>query len=277
MLIRLRKHLLLTTLMTIPGVAQVPSTELDSLACRFAGETGTNLEKAERLLDSLGRSFKWLATDYQRRTPVQIVRRGGGNCFELAVLYGDLIRRLGVKHRQVAEINLHVYTPSRQRTAEQKVKEAGPRMSVFGERHNDHRWVEIYDERTGDWIPADPSMGVIGLPRWVEVRLGFGARMTIDTAITNDMIAPFAIFVVDSNYSYSESRTEYYVVESFNDFYQGQLAKQKEWKSWVEGVKRLEQPAREAFQGKADLHKHTQDIAELNRIYDELRKYHAVR
>jgi hypothetical protein len=40
--------------------------------------------------------------------------------------------------------------------------------------------------------------------------------MTIDTSITNAMIAPFTIFVVDSSYSYGESRTAFYAIGQFS-------------------------------------------------------------
>ena len=273
---RARTSLLSLILFGFPLAAQEP-VDLEVLAHRLAGGHGTDLQRAERLLDSLSSRFRWLATDYQKRSPAQIVERGGGNCFELATLYSDLIRRLGIKHRHVAEINLHAFTPSRQVTAERKVKEAGPRMSVFGERHNDHRWIEIFDERTGSWVPADPSMGVIGLRRWMGVRFGFGERRTIDTSITNDMIAPFAIFVVDSTYSYRESRTASYAIEQFDAMYGRELHRLPAWKDWMAGVERLEGPAREAFRGTEDLHAHRRSIEGLWNTYAALKRQHEAR
>jgi len=79
-------------------------------------------------------------------------------------------------------------------------------MSVFGRQHNDHRWVEIWDERTDSWVPADPSMGVIGNEAWLKARVWFGERMTIDTSITNDMLGPISIFVVDGHGSGGNNR-----------------------------------------------------------------------
>ena len=49
--------------------------------------------------------------------------------------------------------------------------------------------------------PVDPSMNVIGTEQWLKARAWFGQRITIDTSITNDMIVPFAIFVVGDNFN----------------------------------------------------------------------------
>ncbi len=108
----------------------------------------TDFERAEELLGWLSHNFKWLATDYKQRTVYEIIERKGGNCFELASVYMALIRTLGIKYRQVAEINIQPESERRQKNAESLVAKRGFTASVFGAGHNDHRWVEIYDEKS---------------------------------------------------------------------------------------------------------------------------------
>ena len=130
------------------------------------------------------------------------------------------------------------------------MKEKGNRFSVFGLQHNDHRWVEIYDAKNNSWEPADPSIGVIGLNDWLKARVWFGARKTIDTSFTNDMIVPFAIYITSQDKAPVEDRTAWYLVEKFNALYSGKLADLPEWRDWVNGVETLNHHAMNAFLGK---------------------------
>ena len=61
-----------------------------------------------------------------------------------------MIRSINLPYRAIAEINLHILSDQRQQTAESKVLQTGARMSVFGRQHNDHRWLEVLDEQTGN-------------------------------------------------------------------------------------------------------------------------------
>ncbi|HYF31357.1 MAG TPA: transglutaminase-like domain-containing protein [Chitinophagaceae bacterium] len=244
---------------------------LKMFADSITGHERDEYEKARKLLYWLSSNFEWKATDYKTRTVNEIIARNGGNCFELAKVYMALIKEAGITHRGVAEINIHPYTPRRQASAAELVKQKGNSFSVFGLQHNDHRWVEIYDKKNNLWQPADPSMGVIGLNDWLKARVWFGERKTIDTAITNSMIVPFVIFSTDAKRAPDENRTAYYLIEGFNNLYQGKLETLPEWKEWVNAVNALTGPAKNAFTGKENLHDHQASISKLADTYQQLK------
>jgi hypothetical protein len=253
--------------------------DLAVFAQHIVGNTSSNYEKAEKLLYWLSNSLEWKATDYQKRTVKEILARQGGNCFELAVVYMAMIKALHIQYRGIAEINIHRYSDDRQKTAEEKVKQAGLGMSVFGRQHNDHRWVEIYDDRTNEWIPADPSMNVIGIDRWLKARVWFGERVTIDTQFTRDMIVPFAIFVVSdtSKRFMVENRTQHYLVDAFNKLYDNKLSQLPAWNKWVAGLNELDDAAQQAFSWKLNLHEYGEKIAKLGNVYQELKQQYAAK
>jgi len=250
------------------------SLDLRTFATAIVSGTNGNFEKAKTLLNWLSEHFNWLATDYQKRTVKEIIVRKGGNCFELASVYMALLKDLDISYRPIAEINIHVLSEDRQKGAEQKVKESGNRMSVFGRQHNDHRWVEIYDETTKEWMPADPTMGVIGLEEWLKARAWFGERHTINDDITKDMIVPFAIYVVNQNNkgAMEEARTGYYLVTKLNELYGGKLAKLPSWNNWVRGLKSLNVAAKNAFAGTENLHNYNDQIDALAKTYQSLKE-----
>jgi hypothetical protein len=198
--------------------------------------------------------------------------RNGGNCFELAKVYAAIIKEAGIRYRGIAEINIHPVSERRQGSAASLVAQKGNSYSVFGLQHNDHRWLEVYDKKNNRWEPADPATGVIGLTDWLKARVWFGERKTIDTAISNEMIVPFAIFITDDNKAPVESRTAWYLIESFNALYNGKLAALPEWTEWKEAVNRLEKPAMNAFSGKENLHAYQPDIEKLAGIYQRLKE-----
>lgn len=255
---------------------KIDTTNLDLavFAKQIVGNTSSNYEKAEKLLDWLSNSLEWKATDYQRRAVKQILARQGGNCFELAVVYMAMIKALNIQYRGIAEINIHRYSDERQATAEEKVKQAGFGMSVFGRQHNDHRWVEIFDDRSNEWVPADPSMNVIGVERWLKARVWFGKRVTLDTVLTRDMIVPFAIFVVSdtSKRFMVDSRTQHYLINGFDKLYNNKLSQLPAWGQWVAGLKELNNVASQAFSWKLDLHLYGDKIAALAKVYGELKQ-----
>ena len=246
--------------------------DLKVFAENIIGNETDDFESARKLLYWLSSNFEWKATDYKTRTVKEIIVRNGGNCFELAKVYMALIKNVGITYRSICEINIHPITPERQKTAAAKVQEKGNSYSVFGLQHNDHRWVEIFDKKNNAWQPADPSMGVIGLTDWLKARVWFGERKTIDTSITNDMIVPFAIFVTGSNNAPEESRTSYYLIDGFNDLYDGKLQKLPEWKDWVLVVNSLTTASKNAFLGKENLHGHQQEISKLASVYEQLKR-----
>ena len=91
-----------------------------------------------------------------------------------------IIKAAGIRYRSIAEINIHPLSSNRQKNATSWIAEKGNTASVFDLQHNDHRWVEIYKTKNGQWRPADPSMGNIGKTDWLKARVWFGERKTID-------------------------------------------------------------------------------------------------
>jgi transglutaminase superfamily protein len=260
------------------GLVMVPkdtaSVNTKIFAQAIVAGTNDNYDKAKTLLSWLSNHFEWKATDYQQRTVKEIIVRQGGNCFELATVYMSLLKELNLTYRPIAEINIHVYSEERGERAEEKIKQGGNRVSVFGKQHNDHRWVEIYDDKTGEWVPADPTMDIIGFDQWLKARAWFGERHTINDEFSGDMIAPFAIFVVDKNDKslMQENRTLYYMVSKLDSLYGGKLSKLPSWSKWVSGLQTLSAAAKKAFEGDENLHTYSEQISELANVYESLKK-----
>ena len=250
------------------------SVNTKTFAQAIVAGTNDNYEKAKNLLSWLSNHFEWKATDYQTRTVKEIIVRQGGNCFELATVYMALLKDLNLTYRPIAEINIHVYSEERGKRADELIKQSGNRMSVFGKQHNDHRWVEIYDEQRTEWIPADPTMNVIGFDQWLKARAWFGDRHTINDEFSGEMIAPFAIFVVNNNNKslMEENRTLYYMVSKLDSLYGGKLSKLPSWSKWVSGLQTLSVAAKKAFEGDENLHNYSDQISELVNVYQNLKK-----
>lgn len=250
---------------------QLAETDLKKFAQEIAGNSKSDFKRTKNIVTWLATHFDWKSTDYQKRTPLEIIQRRGGNCNDLALVSIECMKTLGIQYRRVREINLHVDTPRRQVTAEQKVAENGNRMSVFGQRHNDHVWMEVFDPKTNRWFPADPSMGAVGEDQWLAARYSFGERFTLNP-ISQDMIAPFAIFALDDKGNTIENRSKHYAVDEFNELYHKQLQKLPSWNKWVQGIEFLSTKADEAFSGKTNLHHYTEDIHQLWRTYYKLKE-----
>jgi hypothetical protein len=245
---------------------------LKTLGERITANDRSDYQKAATLLSWVSNRLEWMATDYRRRTVKEIFERGGGNCYDLALVYTEIVKAMGIKSRAIAEINLSRLNPGRQEQAERLVQEKGVRYSAFGARHNDHRWLEVYDDASGAWLPVDPTMNVIGIDQWVGARLGFGKRKTIDPVISEDMIAPFAIFVAgDGKHTMAEDRSLHYMVEQFDKVHGHALSGLPSWSKWVAAIRSLSGHAKAAFESRESLHAHTAQIAELDAIYRNLK------
>jgi len=144
----------------------------------------------------------------------------------------------------------------------------------FGKQHNDHRWVEIFDKKTKEWVPADPTMNIIGFDQWLKARAWFGERHTINDEFSSDMIAPFAIYVVNGNNRslMEENRTLYYMSIKLDALYNNQLSKLPSWSKWVNGLQILSAAGKKAFEGQENLHDHNDQISELADVYQNLKQ-----
>jgi transglutaminase-like putative cysteine protease len=257
-----------------PSAAE-PSME--NLAQRIIGETGSTLERTQRLVSWINTSLSWTATDYGKRTPEEIIQRGAGNCHELASVLERLCQASNIRYRWIAEINLQPESSDREDSANQLIRKIGPKGSVFGFRHNDHRWLEVYDEGTNTWFPADPATGVVGMRPWIEARISLGNRpippVPAVAQIMRDMIVPFTIIALPARTAtQGEDRSSYYLIDALNHFYNGKLATLPSWPEWVQLVMRLSRAGALAFSGNADLHEQEQSIEQFATVYAQLKK-----
>jgi hypothetical protein len=257
-------------------VEKIDTTNLNlkDFATRIVGTSSNNYDRAKSILDWLNKNFEWKYTDYQKRTVKEVLARGGGNCFELATVYMNLIKQLGIRYRAVAEINIQPASERRGQNATERVKAVGNGASVFGKQHNDHRWVEIYDDQSKDWLPADPTTDLIGVDQWMKGRVWFGTRNTVDSNFSKDMLVPIAVFVVsDTNKTVmTENRSRHYLVDAFDALYKGQLHQLPSWKQWVENIDKLSADAKNAFAGKYNFHDDGELINETYRVYLKLKQ-----
>jgi len=252
-----------------------PVPHIRALADSVAG-AGSAFGRTTRLVYWINDTFRWSATDYQQRTPAQIIARRAGNCADLASVLDMFLDSLGVRTRWVREINVQPgRTERRQRTADSMVAARGNSFSVFGLQHNDHVWLEVWDDSSSGWFPADPAYGVVGLADWSAARLAMEQRPKPRVAavepIAADMVVPFVVVAGDRRGGpYLDDRTSVYLVEGFNRLYGSALSSLPSWPRWVESVALLSPRARAAFEGRVNLHASTAEIAMLKSTYDAL-------
>jgi hypothetical protein len=255
----------------------LPTTaaEIDSLARRVAG-TGDSVARTQRLVSWMNSRLEWVATDYQSRTPEQILARGAGNCADLSAVLERLLQPAAIPYRWVAEINLQPASDEREANARAKVKEKGPRMSVFGRRYNDHRWLEVLDERTQEWVPADPATGLVGTQPWLLARVAFEERppAPVPAAAKDlaEMIVPLTIFVKKDENGVRIDRSQHYLVDELDRAYGGKAHELPSWSAWVAAVQRFAPIAQGAFDDRIDLHQQPALIDDLASAYAALRK-----
>jgi hypothetical protein len=255
----------------------LPTTaaEIDTLARRVAGDGGA-VERTQRLVSWMNSRLEWVGTDYQKRTPEQILARGAGNCAELSSVLERLVRPAGIPYRWVAEINVQPESAEREANARALIKQKGPGLSVFGRRHNDHRWLEVLDERSQEWVPADPSAGLVGTHSWLLARVAFEARppspVPASAASLADMIVPLTIFTAHNGNTPHIDRSEHYLVDELDRLYGGRAHTLASWSAWVARVRRFAPIARAAFDGQTDLHQQAGLIDELASLYARLQK-----
>jgi hypothetical protein len=233
------------------------------------GEAVTATARVRAVIAWTHANLDWTTTDYQDRTPEQVLARGGGNCHEQARLVRAMLAPAGVETRLVREINIQPASARRQRDAEAQIARSGPRASVFGARHNDHVWTEYRDVEQGEWVPADPTLNVVGIDAWVRARLGFGPRPVHEIIPYADMLFPIAV-VAPLGEGRFEGRTERLLVRGFGDHVPG-VATRSGWTHWSGLVLRMEAALILTLQGRHNLHGDQALLDELTRTYAALR------
>ena len=231
---------------------------------------GTTQERTALLVSWINHEFAWTATDYQQRTPEQIIERRAGNCADLAKVLARLLDGVHIRYRFVREINVQPESESRQANAERKMTTGGVRFSVFGRRHNDHTWLEVADRDSGNWIPADPAVGVVGIKEWISARLAFEQRrqplVAATVPIVASMLEPFAVAAG------AEDRSTYYLVEEFDRAYGHRLRCLPAWTDWCSLVGRLAPVSMGALSGAVNLHEYAAQIGQVAEAYGALRR-----
>jgi transglutaminase-like putative cysteine protease len=254
---------------------KLPTTamEIDSLARRVAG-AGDPVARTQRLVSWMNSRLEWVATDYQSRTPEQILARGAGNCADLSSVLERLLRPAAIPYRWVAEINLEPASDEREANARAVVKEKGAQMSVFGRRYNDHRWLEVLDERSNEWVPADPSTGLVGTRPWLAARVAFEDRPpAIVPAVAEtlaEMLVPLTIFVAKDKNGVRVDRSQHYLVDELDRLYGGRAHTLPSWPVWTAAVTRFAPIAQGAFDNRIDLHQQPRLIDDLASAYGKL-------
>jgi len=251
-------------------VIAVQAQQIDkvALAHAAAGEATTTLAKVRSVVRWAQQSFKWTYTDYRQRSVDEIIARKGGNCFEQTIVVAALLNELGIRTRSVREINIQPESRLRQWSAARRIAKTGPSASVFGYRHNDHVWMEFWDDAAGEWTPADPALDLVGFDAWLKARVGFGARPVHRILASRDMLVPVAIFAqMDSTMA---TRTVEYLIAGFNSAYDRRLEKLAAWSEWTTAIAVLEPAARGAFQGRVNLHERAEDILRAKIAYKKL-------
>ena len=229
-------------------------------------------QKVRTVIDWTNKSFEWTTTDYKKRTAIEVIDRRGGNCNEQAMVVRELLKQLNIPTRRIREINIQPESERRELSSNEKIKELGLRYSVFGYRHNDHVWIEFYDEQQKAWLPADPTLGLVGTDQWLKSRIGFEARPVHEIIPSRDMLVPITILAQDDvKGDFIEDRSIWYLVDQFNAVYNGTLQKQKAWNDWVRMIHFISPICKEAFEGKTNLHDYTDSIAKIKEIYLQLK------
>lgn len=266
-LINALSYLLIMLFFVTASFAQNREKEdIKMLAMKIAGERGSTLERARKLVFWMKENFEFVYTDYKQRTVEELIQRRAGNCAEQARVLQSLLKAVDVPARWVAEINIQPKSEQRKASAERMIAEQGARASVFGYMHNDHRWLEVYDDETEAWIPADPSLGIFGIDTWIKVRIGFDER----PEAIKDMIVPFVVIVRKDN-KIVEDRSEHYLIKGFNAYYGKKLEKSPLWQEWIFLIGKLSAYGSSAFTGEVNLHNYTRLMEQLLKVYNGLK------
>lgn len=122
------------------------------------------------LLEDLNRTV-FEQINYQSRedegtqSPIETLDRGWGACRDLAVLFAEAVRSLGMAARIVSG---YFYDPN-------------PGLGFSPGPASTHAWVEVYVPGAG-WIPFDPTNRGIGVGNLVPVAVGRNIRQTMPVA-----------------------------------------------------------------------------------------------
>jgi hypothetical protein len=222
-------------------------------------------DKARRINDWLFKEFEWTATDYQKRTVEEIIERKGGNCAEQTMVFAAALTSINIPSRWVLEVNSHPESLERQKNAEELIQSVGYKASLFGFMHNDHRFLEFYDEKSQQWVPADSSFGVFGMEEWITKRLGFSR----DSIPSQESIIPLFIAVLDDEKHIEMISNEAYLRTAFSRYSYIPL---HDLDAWYEHLEKLQDLFANAYNAKINMHTHTDKINAAVQAFKQLQE-----
>lgn len=116
-------------------------------------------------------------------------------------------------------------------------------------------------------------------PRWIRF-VGEGAgrlRRASQHPIlpSRDMLVPIAIFAM--NGTIFEPRPERYLIAGLNAAYGGDLTRLDAWPDWTRAIVAVQPAALGAFEGRVNLHEHSNEILAVKRAYETLAANYAAR
>lgn len=227
-------------------------------------------EKIKRIFSWLNDEFEWVETDYMERTVEEILIRKAGNCAEQTKVVEKVLNHIGIKTRWILEINSHPESEERQNFSKNLIEKHGDFYSIFGWNHNDHRWIEYYNQNLKQWIPIDTSFGVLGMNHWLEKRLSFSS----ESIPTSQQIIPFCIVALDIDSSSTNSKvlSDFYLVEQFDKYYNGLLSQSSEWEEWKVLVERLTNSGISTYNSQNNLHGQQDVIKQFTNHYCRLKQ-----
>jgi hypothetical protein len=257
-----------TTLLLGPATAA--DVDIATVAQRAVARATTATGKVRAAVSWTHANFSWTYTDHKKRTVEEIVARGGGNCFEQTEVVRAILDRAGVRTRAVHEVNIQPKSAARSASSEDLMATNGDSASVYGFQHNDHVWIEYWDDQAREWQPADPTIGIVGIAQWEAARAGFGARPVHDVIPFHDMLVPIGIFAIGADGRVSDDRSRHYLIDGFARYVPG-ASRTRAWPQWVHAVEAESEHVGAAMRGRYDLHRDDEPIDRLRLTYTAMR------
>ncbi|PEW69371.1 hypothetical protein CN424_26295 [Bacillus cereus] len=225
-------------------------------------------EKVNTIFAWLNEEFEWVQTDYVERTVEEILARRAGNCAEQAKVVENVLNHIGIETRWILEINSHSESMERQNFSLNLIEKHGDFYSIFGWNHNDHRWLEYYNNNLKQWIPIDTAFGVLDINHWLEKRMSF----TRESIPTTQKIIPFCIVALSAKRDVSEILSNCYLIDQFDKFYNGMLSETTVWEEWKLVINKLTEVGIETYSGHRNLHKYQNEIKRFTNLYLKLKQ-----
>ena len=237
------------------------------IAAEVAGDVDGVVAKAAALVRWVHGHVVWMESKVgPPRSVSRVLADGFGSCGDINHVLWGLCETQGIAVRTVSEVGLLAPNALRGAFAASEVRRRGDRASLNGSRHGEYRWLEIGTE-SGDWIPADPCLGVCGLDAWVRARL---MRTGSNAAGCGDRLPllPLALVLVRDHGCVG--RSEPYLVEGWDAVDSGGLHRLPGWPAWRRAVCSVEPLVLGAMDGRVNLHRHLDRLADTVAAYRDL-------